>query len=95
MLVVEKLVRQRNRIKDQWGNEYQTMEWTDIINLVWQGKPLFLKVSLGATARPGEVAYQGQTIAPPQRKFFREGPTLSEKTTLRGPNIEPRTSPSP
>lgn len=71
------------------------MEWIDIRNLRWQGKLLFQEVSLGATARPGEMAYHGQTFDPPMREFFREGPTLSERTTLRGPNIEPRNSPSP
>ena len=95
VLVVEKLVGHRNHIKDQRGNEYRTMEWTKIRNLRWQGRLLFQEVSLGATARPGEMAYHGQTFAPPMREFFREGPTLSERTTLRGPNIEPRTSPSP
>ena len=95
VLVVEKLVGHRNRIKYHLGNEYQMMEWTDIRNLRWQGKLLFLEVSLGTIARPGEMAYQGQTFAPPIREFFREGPTLSERTTLRGPHIGPRTSPSP
>ena len=46
------------------------MEWADIRNLVWQGKPLFEEVSLGATARPGEPAYQEETIAPLHKKLF-------------------------
>ena len=41
VLVVEKLVGHRHRIKDQWGSEYQMMEWTEIRNLKWQGKLLF------------------------------------------------------
>ena len=38
------------------------MEWNDIRDLMWQGKPLFKEVSLGATSsRPDEKEYQGKS----------------------------------
>ena len=67
------------RIRDEHGNDYRTLEWNEIRNLTWKGKPLFSFEPPSSTIKPGHVAYGAETKMPNLQ------PSYSEWTTARGP----------
>ena len=67
------------RIRDEHGNDYRTLEWNEVRNLTWKGKPLFSFEPPSSTIKPGHVAYSAETKMPNLQ------PSYSEWTTARGP----------
>ena len=51
------------RIRDIHGNDYRTLEWHEIRDLTWKGKP-FLYEPATSTARPGDDGFSGATEKP-------------------------------
>lgn len=66
-------------IRDEQGNQFRTMEWYEVRDLTWKGKPLFSYVAPTSTARPRHVVYSAEIKAP------KSEPTLSEWTSARRP----------
>ena len=79
--------RKNNRISDKWGNVYRTLEWAEIRDLTWKGRPLFMEVSSRDTTLPGTTAYQGETGPQPWKPNEKAVPTASERTTAVGPRF--------
>ena len=67
---------------DANSNHFRILEWSDIKNLSWKGKPLYGVAYPITTARPGDRAYSTETKVP---TFVKLEPTISERTTGRGP----------
>ena len=68
------------------------MEWKEICELLCQEKPQFQEVSLGATTQLGDIVFEAIIVAPPYKKFTRDGPSVFERTTIRGLALEQRMS---
>ena len=88
-LTIEKLGIE-TRIRDSYGNHYRTLEWNEVRDLMWKGRPLFTTTHPASTARPGQRAYSGETKVP---TFVYPEPTFSEWTTGRQPPAPWSTAP--
>ena len=53
-LMFESLGGKPSHIIDRWGNEYWTLDWSEVRDLTWKGQPLFTQVTLTRMARPSE-----------------------------------------
>ena len=53
-------------IIDRWGNEYRTVDWSEVRDLTWKGQPLFTQATPTRT-RPTQSTYSTQTIEPPMQ----------------------------
>ena len=62
--MLERKTGHGSRIKDKLGNYYRTLEWSEVRDLTWKGRKLFLETHPTYTARPGEVAFDVDTRVP-------------------------------
>ena len=89
-LTLEHQKGHESRIIDKFGNFYRTLEWSEVRDLTWKGRKIFLETHPTHTARPGEVAFDEDTRVPtfvrPQQQA---APSLSDWTIGRGPTPMP------
>ena len=91
VLVVESFGGKPSRIRDRFGNEYRTLDWSEVRSLTLKGQPLFTHISPTKTARPNEPAYTAQTIEPSMHnQGFNWAPSLAMWNTPRPVNPAPR-----
>lgn len=84
-LRIERLARHPSQIRDRWTNDYRTLDWSEIWDHTWNILPLFKEESPQRIAHLNEAAFYDFTFTPP-RPHIRADPTLSKRTTTRGPS---------
>ena len=63
-LTLERQKGHESRIIDKFGNDYWNLEWSEVRELTWKGRKLFLETHPTHTARLGEVAFDEDTRVP-------------------------------
>lgn len=63
-LAIERLNEIMLRLRDSLGNDFQSLEWSEVQNITWKGKPLFTILSPAWTARPNEPSFSAKTTTP-------------------------------
>ena len=63
-LTLERQTGHGSRIIDKFGNYYRTLEWSEVRDLTWKGRKIFLQTHPTHTARPEEVAFDEDTRVP-------------------------------
>ena len=57
-----------HRIRDKWTNEFRSLDWFKIKELLWNVTPLFIEVPTDDTALADETAFHGETVSPTLRE---------------------------
>ena len=63
-ITLEKL-NQESRLVDKRGHNYRMLDWTELREMTWKGKPLFSLTCPTTTIGPDDSAYNAETIVPP------------------------------
>ena len=88
-LMLERQTGHESRIINKFGNYYRTLEWSEVRELTWKGRKLFLETHPMYMVRPGEVAFDEDTRVPTFVHPQQAAPSLSDWTTRRGPTPMP------
>ena len=87
--MLERQTGLKSRIIDKFGSHYRTLEWSEVRELTWKGRKLFLETHPTHTTRPREVAFDEDTRVPTFVHSQQTAPSFSEWTTGRGPTPMP------